>query len=209
MKLDDGQRKPFSPVVQHAELSRYDDAPNSLITTQAEQRLGLHSRPMAWLIETSAPLTAKQLAAARRLGVAAQLPVESRDTKASLTRLRHDATLVGVLLALGVLAMTVGLVRSEAANDLRTLTAAGASRRTRRALTGATAGLLALLGALSGTVGAYLALAAWYHADLHHLSHIPMQELVVILVGLPVVAGLGGWVLAGREPPAIARRPLD
>ena len=60
-------------------------------------------------------------------------------------------------MALGVLAMTVGLIRIETARDLRTLTAAGARRRTRRALTAATAGALALGGAIIGTACAYLA----------------------------------------------------
>jgi hypothetical protein len=31
----------------------------------------------------------------------------------------------------------------------------------------------------------------------------------VILVGLPAVAALAGWLLAGREPPVLARRPLE
>jgi hypothetical protein len=31
----------------------------------------------------------------------------------------------------------------------------------------------------------------------------------VIVVGLPVLAAVGGWLLAGREPPAIARQPLE
>jgi len=53
--------------------------------------------------------------------------------------------------------MTVGLIRSETAGDLRTLTATGASSATRRTLTGATAGALAVLGAVIGTTGAYLA----------------------------------------------------
>ena len=62
--------------------------------------------------------------------------------------------------------MTVGLIRSETAGDLRTLTAAGASARTRRALTGVTAGAIALLGAALGAVAGFLAVLAWAHADL-------------------------------------------
>ena len=30
-----------------------------------------------------------------------------------------------------------------------------------------------------------------------------------IIVGLPVLASAGGWLLAGREPPAIARQPIE
>ena len=73
--------------------------------------------------------------------------------------------------------MTVGLIRSETANDLRTLTATGASSTTRRTLTGATAGALALLGALLGTAGAYAALLAWHRSDLSPLGHVPVANL--------------------------------
>ena len=63
----------------------------------------------------------------------------------------------GALLALAILAMTVGLIRSESAGDLRILTATGATPRIRRTLTAATAGALALLGAVLGVAGAYVA----------------------------------------------------
>ena len=46
------------------------------------------------------------------------------------------ATPFGIVLALGILAMTLGLIRSESAGDLRTLAATGASSWTRRTLTG-------------------------------------------------------------------------
>jgi putative ABC transport system permease protein len=127
----------------------------------------------------------------------------------SLAPLRNGSTAAGILLALGVLGMTVGLIRSETAGDLRTLTAAGASSRARRTLTGATAGALGLLGAILGTAGSYAALLAWHRSDLTPLHRVPVVDLIVILVGLPVIAFVGGWLLAGREPPAIARRPLQ
>ncbi len=33
--------------------------------------------------------------------------------------------------------------------------------------------------------------------------------LLILLVGLPLAAAVSGWLLAGREPEAIARQPLD
>jgi hypothetical protein len=30
-----------------------------------------------------------------------------------------------------------------------------------------------------------------------------------VLVGLPLLAAIGGWLLAGREPPTITRQPLE
>jgi hypothetical protein len=35
-----------------------------------------------------------------------------------------------------------------------------------------------------------------------------VTELVWILVGMPLIAVVVSWLLAGREPPAIARQPL-
>ena len=105
--------------------------------------------------------------------------------------------------------MTVGLIRSETANDLRTLAATGASSTTRRTITGATAGTLALLGGVLATGGAYLALLAWHRSDLRPLSNVPVVDVLIVVIGLPLIASLGGWLLAGREPPAMARQPLE
>ena len=114
-----------------------------------------------------------------------------------------------MLLALGVLAMTVGLIRSEAAGDVRTLTATGATSGTRRTLTAATAGALAFLGVVLGTVGAYVALMAGHVRDLGELSPIPVVHLAAIVVGTPLAAAAAGWLLAGREPNALARQPIE
>ena len=73
-----------------------------------------------------------------------------------------------LIMALAILALTVGLIREESAGDLRTLTAAGATSRIRRTLTAATAGALAFLGSLLGVGGAYLVLVAAYYDDLVH-----------------------------------------
>ena len=119
------------------------------------------------------------------------------------------ATGAGALLALAVLAMTVGLIRSESAGDLRTLTATGATSRIRRTLTATTAGALALLGALLGVAGAYVVLVATYHDDLGYLSDVPFLYLALAVVGVPFAAAAAGWLLAGREPPAMARTAFE
>jgi putative ABC transport system permease protein len=137
------------------------------------------------------------------------MTVEARDHQTQLSAIRSGATAAGLLLALGVLAMTVGLIRGEAVGDLRTLTASGATGGTRRTLTAATGGALALLGALLGGAGAYLALLAGYHADLEALGRVPVAHLAAIIVGLPVTAAAVGWLLAGREPSTLARQPLE
>ena len=114
-----------------------------------------------------------------------------------------------MLTALGILAMTVGLVRSEAGRDLRILAATGATGRTRRTLTAATAGGLAVLGAVLGIAGAYLGLTAGFVRNLDALSPVPVAHLTVIAVGLPLAATLAGWLVSGRTVPHVARQPME
>jgi putative ABC transport system permease protein len=187
-------------------------APNLLITEHALRHLdpGARQTPAGWLIQTARPLTPVQVNTARQMALGAGGTIETRSQNPSLDELRNWATAGGILIALGVLAVTVGLIRGEAAGELRTLTAIGANRRIRRTLTGATAGGLGLLGAILGTVVAYVAASCFYRGSLSTtVSHVPVNDLIAILVGLPLAATLGGWLFAGREPHAIARKPLD
>ena len=50
---------------------------------------------------------------------------------------------------------------------------------------------------------------AWFRHTSVIASTAPVPELAVILVGLPLAAVIGGWLLAGRQPSAIARQPLE
>jgi putative ABC transport system permease protein len=183
-------------------------APDSFITPDGLRRRGWKQTASGWLVETNGALTSQQVADARKYAAGAGLTIETPRDSSSATPIAI-ATAAGALLALAILAMTVGLIRSESAGDLRTLTATGATGRIRRTLTGTTAGALALLGALLGVAGAYLALAATYLDDLDYLGRIPLLPLVLIVVGVPLAAAAAGWLLAGREPPAIARPAID
>jgi putative ABC transport system permease protein len=183
--------------------------PSSFVTLNGLRRHGWKQVPSGWLVESSRPLTSEQIDTAREAAAGAGLTIETQRERASLATPIAIATAAGAFLALVILAMTVGLIRSESAGDLRTLTATGATGRIRRTLTAATAGALALLGALLGVAGAYLALAATYHDDLGYLGRIPVLSLVLIVVGVPLTAAVAGWLLAGREPPAIARAVIE
>jgi putative ABC transport system permease protein len=195
--------------VQRIQAPSYSSQPTSLMTPGGLHRRGWTQVQSGWLIQSGAPVTAAQLAAARDAAARAGLIIEARNSQAALATISAAATAAGALLALGVLAMTVALIRTEAAGDLRTLTAAGATSKTRRTLTATTAGGLALLGALLGTAGAYLALAAGHLSDLGALSRVPLLYLAITVLGVPVVAALAGWILAARQPPSIARRALE
>ncbi len=186
-----------------------DLAPTSFVTLDGLRRLGWEQIPSGWLIESSKPLTGEQIADARDRAAAAGLTIETRRESTSFTTLIAVAIAAGALLALAILAMTIGLIRSEAAGDLRTLTATGATSRIRRTLTAVTAGGLAFLGTLLGVAGAYLMLAATYFDKLDYLGRIPVLFLVLMVVGIPAAAAAAGWLLAGREPPTIARPAIE
>ena len=110
--------------------------------------------------------------------------------------------------------MSVGLIRSETAGDLRTLAATGASSYTRRMLTAATAGTLGLLGAVLGTLAGYVGVIGCLrdnsvNGGLPSLENVPLANLLLLLVGMPLIAALVGWLLAGREPSVITRQPIE
>ena len=51
---------------------------------------------------------------------------------------------------------------------------------------------------------------AWARSSLGTtFGDFPVPDLIAILAGLPLIAAAGGWLLAGRQPPAIARQALD
>jgi len=154
-------------------------------------------------------LTAAQLAAARDTAAKAGLAIESRNSQAALGAISSIVTAAGALIVLGVLAMAVGLIRTEAAREVRTLTAIGATSTTRRALTATTAGALVLLGALLGSVAAYLAVAARHRSNTSVLGQVPVLDLTITIIGVPLAATVAGWQLSGRKPEAIARQTLD
>jgi putative ABC transport system permease protein len=205
-----------NPVIeQEGALPSGTSAPNTVITEHAISTLGLGSSESltGWLIVAPHNLTAAQITNAKLTAAAKGMSVETRNSIPGVQVIFTWATVFGVVLALGIVAMSVGLIRSEAASDLRTLTATGADGWTRRTLTAVTAGALALAGAVLGTAVAYVGSIAYSFDNkldgLGSLKSVPVTYLLVILVGLPIVAAAAGWLLAGREPPVIARQPLE
>jgi putative ABC transport system permease protein len=203
-----------NPVIQQVgALPAGTSAPNTVLTEHAIHVFGLHTSLSGWLIQTPHNPTAAQITAARLTAAAAGLTIETKSSTPSSAEILDYATAFGIVLALGILAMSIGLIRSETARDLRTLTATGASSLTRRELTAATAFALALGGAVLGTIAAYIAAVgyAWDNPldGLSELSSVPTGQLLVIGVGMPVVAAVVGWLMAGREPAALARQPLE
>jgi energy-coupling factor transporter ATP-binding protein EcfA2 len=200
-----------NPKIQEVSaLPAGTSAPNTVITEHAVRQFHLTTSTAGWLIQTADALTAGQISAAQHAAAADGLTVERRNSIPTSAEILDVATVFGILLALGILAMTVGLLRSEMAGEFRTLTATGASGTTRRGISAATAGVLALIGAVVGTAAGYIAAIGFFRTNqldtLSSLTSIPVANLLLILVGMPLVAVIGGSLLAGREPSAIGRR---
>jgi putative ABC transport system permease protein len=204
-----------SPVIEGiSALPSGTSAPNTVITEHAVHQLGLHPDVTGWFVQTPHPLTAAQIKSAQQAAAAANMTVETRSSVPSNNEIVDWATVFGLVLALGILAMSVGLIRSETAADLRTLTATGAGGGTRRALAAVTAGALGLLGAVLGTAAAYLGSVGWFLRDsfeggLHALTAVPVTSLLVLLVAMPLVAAAAGCLLGGREPAVLGRQPIE
>ena len=200
-----------NPAIQTvSNLPGGTSAPNTVITEYAVSKY--HQQPSlnGWLIQAPAPLTATQISAAKRLALAYGVTIETKSDNPDAGEFTYGATALGIVIALGVLAASVGLIRSETARDLRTLTAAGASAATRRMITAATAAALGLLGAILGMTGAVIAVLAWEHSNLSAVfGDVPLTDVLILLIGLPLMAAVAGWLLAGREPPLIARQPIE
>jgi putative ABC transport system permease protein len=201
------------PIQEIGALPSGTSAPNTVITEHAMREFKFTATTTGWLIQAPGGLTATQITNAKQTAATAGASIETVNNIPSYTQITDIATIFGMVLALGILAMSIGLVRSETASDLRTLTATGASGTARRTLTAATAGALALTGAVVGTAGGYLAAIGFFRTNqldqLSELGSLPVAELVWLLAGMPLIAVAVSWLLAGREPPAITRQPLE
>jgi putative ABC transport system permease protein len=181
---------------------------------RGSQEFHIQTSTTDWLVVGAHSFSAAQISGAESTAATTQLLIEAKNDQPSSYQVIDWATAFGILLALGILAMSVGLIRSETASDLQTLSATGASGRTRRNLTAVTAGTLGFLGAVLGTVGGYIALAGWLQGNslnggISALGNVPIKNLLVLLIGMPLFAAIAGWLLAGREPAGIAHQPIE
>jgi putative ABC transport system permease protein len=203
------------PVVQEVgALPLGTSAPNTVITEHAMSEFHIQATTTDWLLQGAQPFTAAQISSAELAASTTRLSVESKNDQPTSSAVVGWATIFGIVIALGVLGMSVGLVRSESASDLRSLAATGASSYTRRTLTAVTAGALGFLGALLGVVGGYIGMIGWLRSNslnggIAALGNIPVTNLLLILLGMPALAAAVGWLFAGHEPAAMARQAIE
>jgi putative ABC transport system permease protein len=200
--------RPAPPRTTTIASPPFTSMPAALAPPDAIAKHGWTISRSGWLLETTSAITAEQRRAARETAAAIGLTVETRDQQGGLGMIRTAATAIGLLLALGILAFTLGLLRSETSRDLPLLTATGATSSIRRALSATTAGALAITGVVLGTLTAYTALVAGY-GSFAKLHRVPIVNLAVLVLGTPIITAIGAWLLAGRNPAHVARQQAD
>ena len=116
-------RRSAQPLTSTGTLPEtYTSLPNALLDPAQAGERGLDVVPSGlWLIENSRPLDKADLDNAREIATRHGFRIETRDDRSNLRMIRLAAGLAGMLLALGVMAATLGLIRGESANDVRTL----------------------------------------------------------------------------------------
>jgi putative ABC transport system permease protein len=154
---------------------------------------------VGWLIVADTPLTpavAADLSSAAGPDLLTDLPAEP----APRSGLRLAGLLVGAVIGLGILVSVVSLHIAESARDLQILRAIGASPRTGRRLSAATAAILAASAALIAVPAGYLPLVAMM-ADraLDFRFVVPWASLAAIVFVFPLLAAAIGWASSIRS----------
>lgn len=143
--------------------------------------------------EALQPLPTAQINNARQTTSNIGASIETNNEDPSLEELNDVGVAIRMLLALGVLAMVIGLLLNETTSDVRVLAALGVSSETRRTIAGSAAATMRLLRAPLGTVVSHLALIAFSSSQQNmDLTAVLARSLAVIIVGLAVIGFVNG-----------------
>jgi ABC-type antimicrobial peptide transport system permease subunit len=155
---------------------------------------------VGWLLSSDTPFSDEEIAALRSAATGGAV-IETLAPVGTQSKLRTVFAVVGMLVGLSVLGATVTLIRSESADDDRVLDVLGATGKTRRSIAGATAGLLALGGAVLAAplslVGLIIARAA-FRSGLPFT--LPWSTIVILFVVFPALAAFATGLSTGGFP---------
>lgn len=161
-----------------------------------------------WLVELAHPLTDKQLADVHRAAsnFGQQVTVEDGPPQIASSAIQSGVTVGAGLLSLLIVGVGLALLSAETRHDAAILVAVGASPRSRRSLAAARAAVLTALGALLAVPAGLLpiwglATSAETGAAAGGLS-IPIVLIAVLVLGVPVIAATGAFVLTRSAPAA-------
>jgi putative ABC transport system permease protein len=122
---------------------------------------------------------------------------------------RRAVGVAGSAVALAIVAVVVALVSEESRRDRAIVTAVGASPRTRRALGGASAAVVAVVAGILAVPAGFVPVTVFRIAQARgYPIVIPWAAIAVALLGVPIVAGLAGAIASRQPKPMSLLRPI-
>lgn len=200
------------PVVLHEAGFRESFLPQILVPATSRSLAAVTSATGDWtdhVIALDGPVDETTLQAASRaaaeLGPQVSVSAE-RGYQSPYAALERITTVVGGLAGLLIVAVAIALAAAESRPDLRTLTAVGAGRRTRRSLAAGRALLLSGLGGvLAVPVGLLPAASLLSTLAGGPPLVLPVRAILVAAVVVPSLATLGAVLASRREPTGLTR----
>ncbi|MFE6664155.1 FtsX-like permease family protein [Streptomyces sp. NPDC057697] len=194
-----------------------------IMPQRTAERLGLHTEAAGSVYPVAHPPTDAEsqatYAALAQVGGSVWVQSESGRGETDNSMLMI-LTLFAGLVTLGAAAITTGLAKADAEADLNTLSAVGAPPGVRRKLSGFQCVVVALTGVVLGTLSGLVPAVALRLVDLRKALQtmrmdpmesaytpivLPWATLALLVVGVPLVAGLLATALT-RSRLALARR---
>lgn len=173
-------------------------------STGAAERLGLDVQPSTLLLDLERLPTGDEEEAARAAlldaGIDGSLSVERGYVSDYALGLVLLVAAAGVI-TLGATGIATGLAQADARADHATLAAVGAAPAIRRRLAGAQALSLAGLGALLGIGAGFVPAFALIGAVRSLEVTVPWVQLSLVLVGIPLLAGVSAFAFTRSRVP--------
>jgi len=182
--------------------------PETAATLDLEVDDGLIER---YVLVGGGPIAEEVVATARATaGGLGDVNVRAEDSlRTRWAPVRLAVTIGGAMFGLVIVGVAIALAAAEARADLRTLTAVGAGRRTRRSLAAGRALLLAGLGGILAVPVGVLPAAALLPVigldDEGYALVLPWGTLAFVAVGLPLIAAAVALAAGRRDPGTVAR----
>jgi putative ABC transport system permease protein len=189
-------------------VADYPALPEAILSAAAAAELGVVEPDVARYLVTlaSAPGQEDMATAGSIAGEYPDTAIQAADPMAGAQDSMRLVVLgLSVLVALTVTGVAVALGEAEARTDHRTLVTVGAHPSLRRRITAARAGTVAAVGGLLAVPAGLL--PVWGVLLSREVPIVvPAPEILVAVLGLPVLAFVGGFVLSPNLPRYADRR---
>ncbi len=178
---------------------------NQVISTEALRGLDVKIAPTTLLVQLSGPVSTDQEDAARSrllgaFGEATYFNVERGYQSTYGLGLLALALAAGIV-TLGATGIATGLALTDARADHATLAAIGAAPRLRRRLAGAQSLVIGFLGVTLGIVAGVVPALSIIGAAPALTVVWPVPQLLIVLVGVPLLAGAAAYVCTRSKVP--------